>query len=257
MHLITVLQRDLGVRFNPACMDMSAPPSPDPADNFIHGITEGQGGTCASLPVLYVAVGRRLGYPLKLVRAAAHLFCRWDGDGERFNIEGTNRGVNFYPDEYYLTFPHPMTVEEAAHWGFLRSCTPREELSLFIGLRGSLLHQTGRYREAAKAFAAATTLAPEHRGLEGCMLVTLEAWEKQLTAGMPAGFPVITVRPQPRRYPGIAERVEQAILVLETVERLLGDSWNEMHWWEPMRRRPGWLPPGLPRQVVVEQAGSE
>ncbi len=34
---------------------------------FIHGLLTGFGGTCVSMPILYLAIARRLGYPLKLV----------------------------------------------------------------------------------------------------------------------------------------------------------------------------------------------
>lgn len=61
--MITVLQRDLGVRYNPAKSPEDVPLTLE--DTFIHGIIQGEGGTCNSLPVVYVAVGRRLGYPLK------------------------------------------------------------------------------------------------------------------------------------------------------------------------------------------------
>jgi len=80
MMLVTVLQKDLGVRYNPARIrdvDFKRP-----EDLFIHGmIDSGNGGTCVSMPVLYAAVGHRLGYPLKLVLAKAHVFVRWDDAG--------------------------------------------------------------------------------------------------------------------------------------------------------------------------------
>ena len=67
------------------------------------------------MPVLYVAVGRRLGYPLKLATTKGHLFARWDGLDhsypawrERFNIEGTH-GFSSYPDDYYKTWPFKLT----------------------------------------------------------------------------------------------------------------------------------------------------
>ena len=46
-----------------------------PEDVFIHGmiVEGGKGGTCASMPVLYVAVGRRIGLPLYLVGNARGL----------------------------------------------------------------------------------------------------------------------------------------------------------------------------------------
>jgi hypothetical protein len=67
--MITVLQRDLGVVYNPArvkdpkfqdpyCVE---PDFRDSRDLFIHGTLLGPGGTCASMPVLYVAVGAAVG----------------------------------------------------------------------------------------------------------------------------------------------------------------------------------------------------
>jgi len=56
----------------------------NPASVFLYGVLgEKRQGTCSSLPVLYVALGRQLGYPLKLVATKGHLFVRWDGLGER------------------------------------------------------------------------------------------------------------------------------------------------------------------------------
>jgi hypothetical protein len=62
--LITVLQRQCGVRYNPKWQGITSG-SPIPrdfgrsaVDLFIHSIIDGAGGTCGSLPVLYVAVGR-------------------------------------------------------------------------------------------------------------------------------------------------------------------------------------------------------
>ena len=66
--LVTMLQRHLGVHyylpFNEG--DYNAL---DSQNLFIHGLLGGHGGTCVTMPVLYIAVGRRLGYPLKLVEA--------------------------------------------------------------------------------------------------------------------------------------------------------------------------------------------
>lgn len=98
---VTVLQRNLGVRYNPACMD-GPYDARDARTLFVHGLVEGAGGTCASLPVLYLALGRRVGYPLTLVEAKEHLFVRWqDRCGESFNIESTMRGFVARSDEYY------------------------------------------------------------------------------------------------------------------------------------------------------------
>jgi hypothetical protein len=52
--MITALQRDLGVRYNPAKIPKEVPL--DTADIFIHGVLLGAGGTCSSLPVVYANV---------------------------------------------------------------------------------------------------------------------------------------------------------------------------------------------------------
>jgi hypothetical protein len=69
--MISVLQKVFGVYYNPAKKPIDAPF--DTEDIFIHGALVGGGGTCASLPVIYAAVGRRLGYPLKLVSTRGHV----------------------------------------------------------------------------------------------------------------------------------------------------------------------------------------
>jgi hypothetical protein len=97
--LTTVLQRDLGVRPT----EKLNGPNPDLSDSrdlFLHGPLDGRPGTCSSLPPLYAAVGRRLGYPLRLVSSPFHLFLRWDDGEERFNVECTSLGF-FTPDDNY------------------------------------------------------------------------------------------------------------------------------------------------------------
>jgi len=134
---------------------------------FLHGLTgpEHQ-GTCSSMPVLYVAVGRRLGYPLKLVTTKGHLFVRWEGGGERFNIEATGHGVNRFQDDYYRHWPFEISHSEEVAEGYLKSLTPAEEFAAFLSIRGMCLRQSGRLEEAAEAFAAAALLAPGCRSYQ-------------------------------------------------------------------------------------------
>lgn len=174
--LLQILQEDLGVKYNPAraadtefqnpkCLN---PDFRDSRDLFIHGIIDGPGGTCASMPVIYVAVGRRLGYPLKLAESRAHLFFRWDdpqgqrlGFAERFNVEGAGSGIASYPDDYYRTWPEPWTAAEQASDVYLKSLSPREELAAFLSTRGECLYDNGRMDEAIQAYRWACGLAPK------------------------------------------------------------------------------------------------
>jgi hypothetical protein len=129
-------------------------------------IDDSNGGTCASMPVLYTAVARRLRYPIKLVSANGHLFCRWDGKENRFNIESTGKGFSFLPDEYYHKWPHPLTDEQIKSGEFLSSMSPAEEMACFFAGRAWCLEENGRVDEAAKAYQTASRLHPAFRAYQ-------------------------------------------------------------------------------------------
>lgn len=136
----------------------------DPEAVFVHGLLgPKRKGTCSSLPVLYVAIGRELGYPLKLVTTKGHLFVRWEGNGERFNVEATSRGLSRFEDDYYRHWPFKVSAAEEEAEGYLKSLGPPGELAVFLSIRGMCLEEQGRVSEAAQAFAAAARFAPECR----------------------------------------------------------------------------------------------
>lgn len=137
----------------------------DSSDIFLHGFTEKRKGSCASLPVLMVAVGRRCGYPLYLATSKGHLFCRWDDGKERFNIETAIEGVDSKPDSYYRGWPHPSTEDELKTEKYLKTLTPEEELGVFAQLRAACLEENDKFPEAAEAYAIALRSFPESRYL--------------------------------------------------------------------------------------------
>jgi hypothetical protein len=75
LALASLLQRQLGVHYNLSFSEGDYD-GRDSRNLFLHGLLSGCGGTCVSLPVLYIAVGRRLGYPLFLVKSKEHYFAR-------------------------------------------------------------------------------------------------------------------------------------------------------------------------------------
>ena len=159
--LISVLQKDFGVHYNDRgernC-DFTNSKNP-----FIHGmIDDANGGTCASMPVMYVAIGRRLGYPMSLVLAKTHIFARWDDGRERFNIEGTNARFDDHPDSYYRKWPHPISDTELKQGWYLKPLTPAEELAVFLQNRACCLIDNSRFKEAELAFTRSYQLAPQN-----------------------------------------------------------------------------------------------
>ncbi len=108
LMMAVVVYEDFGIRYNPKWI---ASPSETRADDhffadvhdvFIHGMVGPQRmGTCSSMPVFYIALGRRLGYPLKLAKTRQHFFMGWDSPTERFDMDATGKGMDRYDDDYY------------------------------------------------------------------------------------------------------------------------------------------------------------
>lgn len=158
--MIQVLQEDLGVKYNmERVRDIDFTKSDD---LFIHGmIGRDNGGTCVSMPVLYTAIGRRLGYPIYLTTAKAHLFCRWDDGKERFNIEGSGEGFSAFDDDYYMKWPKPISEDEVKAGHYLKSLSPGEELAVFLSARGHCLEDNGKTAEAVVSYAQALRRKPD------------------------------------------------------------------------------------------------
>ena len=171
LMMAVVVYEDFGVRYNPKWI---APPSETRADDhffadahdvFIHGMVGPQRmGTCSSMPVFYIALGRRLGYPLKLVKTRQHLFMRWDSPTERFEMDATGKGIDRYDDDYYKKGPFPITEQEIQEEDYLKSLSSQEELSVFLSIRGACLRENGFYGDATAAYQAAYQYAPNWKG---------------------------------------------------------------------------------------------
>ncbi len=167
--LCTVLGQDFKVRYDPT---LTSTAQQNASNNqffansdsvFLTGCLNGsRAGTCASLPVLYVAIGRRLGYPMYLVTAKGHLFARWDdGKGTRVNLEAANGGgFSSHPDAYYRTWPNSISPQEEQSGSYLKNLSQTETLSIFLSIRATSLQAAGKAQEAITAAAAAYRLAP-------------------------------------------------------------------------------------------------
>jgi hypothetical protein len=169
--LVTVLQRNLGVTYNQRFSQVEYDAA-DPRNLFLHGVLSGFGGTCVTMPLLYIAIGRRLGYPLFLVEAKEHFFVRWEGQGERFNIEATSQG--FVPrdtDAYYREWPGAITADEVEKGIYLRNLTPREEIGCSLHSRGICFFEHLMIDEALEAFVHAGRMAPRNPTILGSLLV--------------------------------------------------------------------------------------
>lgn len=190
LMLAVVVFEDFGVRYNPKWISLPSVTRADDhffadsRDIFIHGMVGPQHmGTCSSMPVFYIALGRRLGYPLKLVATKQHLFMRWDTPTERFDMDSTGKGLDRYDDDYYKKWPFPITEQEIQEEGYLKSLSPSEELSVFFAIRAACLKENGYYADAGVAFQAAYQYAPYWKANQAMLAY---AQRKQRAVGMPS-----------------------------------------------------------------------
>ena len=166
LGIVTIVQREFGVQYRRDLMDGDLDWR-DCRGVFVNGTLNGFGGTCTSMPVLYTAIGRRLGFPLHLVGTKAHLFCRWEDGEERFNIEGAGRGMNSYPDEHYHEWPISITQQDISMRFYLHNQTPRESLAWYINQRGGVLRDNMQYEAAVRHYYHARELWPNHPHMQG------------------------------------------------------------------------------------------
>lgn len=215
--MILTLQQDMNIHYNPAMIGpVALMENPDQAeverdladdsyfkdakDVFISGLlSDSRMGTCSSMPVLYIAIGRRLGFPLKLVLTKGHCFVRWEDEKERFNIEGNGQGVDTHPDDYYRKWPLPITQSEIDAGQYLKSLTPIEELGVFLEMRGDCLAANNRIPEALLAKAQASRYIPHSVNLQ----IALAKAAEQITAGAQSRHPSME-KDNPTDLPEIA-----------------------------------------------------
>jgi hypothetical protein len=172
----TVLAEDLRIQYNPererellkkpinkqSVEEQSAFFSSS-ADVFLHGLLSGKHyGTCASMPFLYAAIGRRLGYPVTIAARKYHLYVRYEaGNGEHLNMEATeNRGFSTPTDAEYRTGEFPMTQEEIDGCGWLRPLSNKEILGICLLNRANCLRSMKQYDEEIKTLTQAARYLP-------------------------------------------------------------------------------------------------
>jgi len=224
--LLQVLQEDLGIKY-----DLTAKGNFDFKDSrvaFIHGMIPGPGasaadvtgGTCASMPVMYAAVGRRLGYPLRLVTTKGHIFVRWDGKDhpnptwrERLNIEGAGQGFSSLVDDYYKSWPLKVSEAEVQGNGWLKSLTAAEEFAEFLAARGHCGTDNGEVLFAARCFENAYRYDPVRRCYRDWFL------EAAARSGYRPQTPALASLLARRRSSGGAWTVEQIIAKQQAAAR--------------------------------------
>ncbi|MGH7989136.1 MAG: hypothetical protein ACREDS_02935 [Limisphaerales bacterium] len=138
----------------------------DASDFFLQGLlSDKRYGTCASMPYLYVAIGRRLGYPVSIAGAYTHSYVYYDeGNGKHFNVEATeDRGFVTPSDDEYQNPPWgaPPDPDYYKTHDLLQPLSNKESLANLLGSRAAIFRAAGRHDEEAKTWKIAERYFPD------------------------------------------------------------------------------------------------
>lgn len=170
LALTTILWSEFNIRYNTERIEKED--WSDSRDILIHGLLgPKRTGTCTTLPVLAVAIGRRLGYPLFLVHTVGHKFFCWEDAvrKERRNFEFSGDGLECHSDQFYrewpAKWPAALVADETQRGSprrYLRNLAPPEELADALAMRAVCLETVGRWEKSLKAYQAAVRFAPDN-----------------------------------------------------------------------------------------------
>ncbi len=137
--------------------------SPDgqhkPTAYFLPALLDIKVGTCATLPILYMAVAQRLGLPVYLVSAPQHSFLRIiDSRTTRPNIEATSTGGP-KSDEGYIKDFH-ITDTAIKNGTYLRTMTRHEFLGELLEINADFWARHDDIDRAIKYYTVALDVNP-------------------------------------------------------------------------------------------------
>lgn len=144
----------------------------NPGDLLIHGLIDTKRGTCATMPVLHVAIGRRLGWPVGMACVKWHYVCRYDDGKVVHNIEATDTGRGGFAegsDADYIE-KEGLSKRAVACGSDLRKLSTREMLGVFIMSRGRYYADTDKIERAVHDYSLAFTLLPTSRKVYICLV---------------------------------------------------------------------------------------
>jgi len=152
---------------------------------FLVKILDTKEGTCANMPVLYMAVAQRLGYPIYAVSIPEHQFLRYVSPGlKEANIEATGGGGHI-PDERYIK---ESRVDDRGlkNSDYLKTLSNREWLAHMIDTTAVTLGGQGKLDRAIYLLERAVTINPKCAGCYHNLGANYLTKAKQQTTREPA-----------------------------------------------------------------------
>lgn len=126
----------------------------DPENYLLDRVIARKRGNCLGLTFLYLAIGERLGVPLRGSYVPTHCFARYDEDGVRINIETGEKGADredpWYAEKFKLGEGRP----------YLRTLGKREMIGVYLKSLGAALSRRGMEEDALRVYRQAALFSP-------------------------------------------------------------------------------------------------
>jgi len=104
----------------PFTYDLSDPLGEKPANRLLQRYLDTRQGNCITMPILFLALGQRLGLKMTLAHAPLHVFIKYTDDaGSTWNLEATSGGG--YTRDLWYRQKLPMSDEAVAKGTYLRA----------------------------------------------------------------------------------------------------------------------------------------
>jgi regulator of sirC expression with transglutaminase-like and TPR domain len=111
--------------------DLDDPLGTKPANRILQRYLTVRRGNCITMPMLFLAVGQRLGLNMTLAEAPLHVFVKYTDDaGKVWNLEPTSGGGAVRDDWYRQKLP--MSDQAVANGVYLRALPHNEAVALIV-----------------------------------------------------------------------------------------------------------------------------
>jgi len=128
-------------------------------NRYLNGILDTKMGSCVTMPILYLSIAQRLGYPVYPVSVPWHFFLRYvDPTFKMQNIETTGGGGYSSDDEYTAVLQ--ISQQGIKSGAYLRTMTYREFVAELVAQNAMYWGMRGDFTKAIHYLEKATKVNP-------------------------------------------------------------------------------------------------
>jgi hypothetical protein len=134
---------------------------------LVFGLIDTKEGTCATMPVLQIIMGRKCGWPVSLICVKHHYMLRYDDGKNRYNLEATDTGRGGFAiaTDAEVMEEMKLSPQAVACGSDLRSLTNREIMAVFIAARARYYKDTNQMDLSDRDYSLARSQFPKWRSL--------------------------------------------------------------------------------------------